>query len=136
VQDPSRVRRLQTLAHLHPDLDRETQRQRPEPQPLAKRLPLQKLEDDVRLALPLPHVEQREHVRVRQHRHRPRLVLEPPQSLRARPPLRRDHLHRDVSPQPRVPRPVDLPHPPRPDEAEDLVRPEMRPRRNEHALLR
>jgi hypothetical protein len=54
----------------------------------------------------------------------PRFLLEPPQPLRVRPHLGRQDLDGDVPPEPRVPRPVHLAHPPRPDQLQDLVRPE------------
>jgi hypothetical protein len=135
VQDAPGVCGLQPTADLHRRLHRRSQRQRPAPQPLPKALPLQQLEDDVRLPVARPHVEHRQHVRVRQGRDGPRFVLESPEPLRARRPVRRDHLDRDVPRQARVAGTVDCSHPPGPDEAEDLVRPEPVTGRQWHGRL-
>ena len=56
----------------------------------------------------------------------PRLPLEPLSSLFTFKELFRQYLDRDLSREARVPRPVDLPHPARTEEREDLVGSELR----------
>ena len=59
-------------------------------------------------------------------REQPRLPLEARSSLFTFKELFRQYLHRDVSIEARVPRPVDLSHPARAERREDLVRAEPR----------
>ena len=103
---------------------------------IRQRLALEVLHDEV-LGLALaPDVVERADVRVRDLRDRLRLALEPLPQLRARREMLRQDLDRDRALEPRVSRLVDLPHPARADGRQDLVRPELRPRRERHGFLR
>jgi hypothetical protein len=140
VHDPLRVRRVQTSRPLH----RERQNllaSRAVPQHvLPQGLPLQKLRHHVgnggrggsALTRSVGYgsvgadVEHRQDVRVIERRHRPRLALEPQQPLGVARHRLRQHLDRHLAPEPRVASPVHLPHPPGPQQAENLVRPQPR----------
>ena len=72
------------------------------------------------------HVEDGQDVRVAEGGDGARFLFEAAQPLGVSPHLGRENLDRDLAPQPRIPCPVHLPHPPGPDEVEDLVRPQPR----------
>ena len=61
-----------------------------------------------------------------------RLLLEAAQAIGVRRHRLRQHLHRDLAAEPRVPRAVDLAHAAGPQRPADLVRAEMRPRLQGH----
>jgi len=65
-----------------------------------------------------------------------RLLLEPAQTLRVRGETRREDLDRDISPEPVVPRPVDLSHPAGTERRDDLVRSDPGSRGKCHGGLR
>ncbi len=132
VHDPLRVRRLQPVRRLGQEEEDLPLRRGPARQQLPQRLAVQKLRDDVRHALVRAHVEDRQDVRVAEGGDGPRLALEPRQPLGVAGHLLGQDLDRDLAPQTRVPRSVHLAHPPGPDEAEDLVRPETRAGREGH----
>jgi len=124
VDDALLVRGGQTLRELDRVVDRLARGEPPPRERRAQRLSLEKLGDHVRRAVVRADVEDRRDVRVVQESRRPRLLLEPPQAVRIRREGHRQHLDRDVAPQARILRAVDLPHPAGADRREDLVRPE------------
>ncbi len=85
-------------------------RQRAAGEKLPQRRALHPLHRDVGDPALRPDVVDRDDVGVIERRGRPRLLLETLQPLRVRRQLRRQHLDRDLAREPRVPRPVDLPH--------------------------
>ncbi len=124
VHDPLRVRRLETVRRLGQEEEDLALRRGPPGQELPQRLALQQLRHDVRHALVRAHVEDGQDVRVTQSGDGTGLALEPLEPLRVAGHLLGQHLDRDLAPETRVPRPVDLAHPPGPELVEDLVRPE------------
>src|SRR3990172_364950 len=74
-------------------------------------------------------------VRMRELRDRLRFSLEPLLELDALRQVRRKHLDRHVSVEPRVLRAVDLAHPARAEGSEDLVRAELIPRLQAHRFV-
>ena len=113
--------------HLHRDVHRLLHRERSVLHPLLERLPAQKLEDEVRTVLALPHVVERDQVGVGQ----PGDGLGLPDDLslpHLRPP-RSHHLQRDHAPEFPVPGLVDHTEAAPPQLAQDLEAPEDRPLR-------
>ena len=124
VHDPLPVRLVQRVGDLDPEAERLIERKRSLQETIRERLPFEVLHDEV-LGLAFPtHVVQGADVRVRELRDRLRLPLEALPDLGRSRQVRRQHLDRHRAVQPRVPRPVHLPHPSRAERREDLVRTE------------
>ena len=92
------------------DLDRFAPGQALVQQPLPERLPLEQLHGGVEDAVLLAEIVNGEDVRVGHGGHRPGLALEARAGGVARGQALRQHFDRDVPPEARVPRPVDLAH--------------------------
>jgi hypothetical protein len=118
--------RGQPLAHLLRVVERGSHGERSALEPRRERFPLQQLEDDIGLAALDSDVEDREDVRVVERARGPGLVFEaaPPVGVRLR--VGPDDLDRDVAPEPRVTRAVDLAHASRAEGSDDPVRTERR----------
>ena len=102
----------------------------------AERLAFEQLRNDVGRSLVRPDVEDRRDVRMVQKAGGFGLLLETPQAIGvARKALGKD-LERDVAAQPRVPRAVDVTHPPGAEPREDFVGPEPSLRREWHRWVR
>jgi serine/threonine protein kinase len=85
------------------------------------------LHHEERHAVHLPDVEERDDVGVVEGGGRARLLLEAGAALGVGGDAGGEHLDRHLAPEPRVPRPEDLPHPSRTEGSDDLVGPEPRP---------
>ncbi len=110
VHDALLVRRRETLRDLERDADRARDRERAADDAVPQRLALQELHHRVGDAVLAAVVVQREDVRMGQRGDGARLALEAGEGLRiARDALRQD-LDGHLAPEPRVARPVDLPH--------------------------
>ena len=102
------------------DAERFVERQRPSGQLLVQPFPLDQLEDEVESALRLLDAVQGCEVRVVQRSQETGLALEPrPPLLVARERIGKG-LDRHLAPEPRVPRPVHLPHSARANRRDDL----------------
>ena len=99
-------------------VDRLARRELPARERRAQRLALEQFLDDVGRALLRPDVVDGGDVGVVQDPRGPRLLLEPAQPVGVGGEGRRQDLDRDLAPQPRVPRPIDLAHPPRAERRE------------------
>ncbi len=95
----------------------------------AQRFSLEQFRDDVRRAVLGSNVEDRQDVGMVERARGLRLRFEASQTLRVRGHRRGQHLDGHVALEPRVPRPVDLPHPSRAQRREDLVGAEPSSRR-------
>ena len=116
MHDPPGVGRPESLRDLDPVAQNLVERKRPPRQPPGQRLALQQLHhQEVDVTLPADVVEGAD-VRVIQARDRPGLAREAGESLGILRHVRRQDLHGDVTPEPGVPRPVDLAHPSRADQ--------------------
>ena len=96
------------------------------PEARPQRLPVEQLGDEVR-HLAGADVEDRQQVRVRQPGDRPRFPLEPREPIGVLGGGSRQHLHRDVTAEPRVARPIHLAHSAFAERRDDLVRAEPVP---------
>ena len=101
-------------------------RQRAVLEPLGQRLALEKLHDEIGMALVLADVVQRTDVRMFEPRDVPRLALEPLAPLRIGGEARRQHLDGHRAVEPRVLRLEHLAHPALADEGDDFIRAEPR----------
>ena len=109
--------------------------QRPGREAAAERLAFQQLRNDVRRALVRADVEDRRDVRVVQQAGGLGFLFEAPQAIGvARKALGKD-LERHVAAQPRVPRAIDVTHPPGAEPREDFVGPEPSLRREWHRWM-
>ncbi len=133
VDDAFLVRRGQTVRDLDRIVDRLARGESSGGDPASQRFPFQELCDDVRRAIVRADVVDRRDVGVVERPGRTRLVLETTESIRILRERRRQNLDRDVAPEPRVARPVDLSHAARAERREDLVRTEAGAGRNRHA---
>ena len=102
---------------------------------LAQRRSLEQLRDDVRLIVVGADVVHGEDVGVVQDRGRTGFLLEAAQSNGIAGPQRRQHLDRDIAVEPRIARPVDVPHASGAEGREDLVRTEAASGHNTHEGL-
>src|SRR5439155_20236970 len=93
----------------------------PRREPPPQRLALEELGDHVRRALDRPYVVDRSDVRMIQDSRRARFVLEAAQPVRILRERGRQDLDRNLAPEPRVFRPVDLSHPAGAEWRDDLV---------------
>jgi hypothetical protein len=117
MNGPFAMRFTESVGDLRAVLKHLRERQRTARNATGERLAVEQLHDQV----VVPEVEERADVRMAQLRDRLRLALEASLPLRIVGELGRENLdgHRPI--QPRVPRPVHLPHPARPDGGDDLV---------------
>ena len=116
------MRFVQGIGDLNTGLNRLADRQRPAAQTIGERLTVEQLHHQKVVA----DVEERADVRMGELRDRFRLPLEADLELHVAGEFGRKNLDRHRPIQPRVPRPVHLPHPARPDRRDDLVRPKAR----------
>ena len=135
VDDPFLVRRRQALGDLPRALDRLARRKPAARELRPQRLALEKLLDDVGSALVRADVVDRGDVGVIEDARGLGLLLEAAQAVGVLREGRRQDLDRDLAPEPRVLRPVDLPHPARADRREDLVRAQLRAGRERHGAF-
>ena len=127
VDDAARVGLLQRRGHLLPEVDDPVHVERAAREELAQVLALDVLHgDEVRPVVDADVVDVRD-VRVVEGRGGARLALEPLAVDLVDGQLRGQHLDRDGAVEPRVPRPVDLPHAAGARGGEDLVRAEAVP---------
>ncbi len=133
MDDALLVRRREAERDLHAVLPRPTRGQRARQERLAQRLALEELRDRVGHRPFVPEIMNREDVGMRQRRDRLRLAPEPRERVRILREALRQHLDRHGPLQPRIPRPIHLPHPARAERRQDLVRPELRSRVERHA---
>ena len=132
MNNPFLMRRRYSARNLLRILARLAHRQRPRTQPLAQRLAFQKFRDDIRRAIVLAKIMNRQDVGMIERRNRLRLLLEPQHPLRIARKRRRQHLHRHVAIEPRIPRPIHLAHAARACWCHDLVRTEFGARGERH----
>ena len=97
VHDPARMRRLEGVGDLGPQLEQRLERQRPRRQPFAQRFPFEQLHRDEGPPLVLVDVEDRADVGVLQRGRRPRLALKPFERLRVPDELFGQKLQRDAA---------------------------------------
>ena len=135
MNDALAVRGGERSADLRPRLRDLARRHRPARQALRERLPVEQLHDGVGDPPSLSEIVKRQDVGMRQRRDRARLALEPRQRRRVHRDLLRQHLDRDLAPQPRVLRLVDLPHAARADAARESRRRRVGCRRRASWLL-
>ena len=121
VNDPLAVRLVERVGDLRAVAQHLLGRQRPLGQARGERLAFEKLHDQVVDLALAADVVQSADVRVGQRRDRLRLALEAFAQLRVVRERRRQDLDRDRAPEARVPRLVDLSHPPGADGRLDLV---------------
>ena len=126
------MRRLETTRDLRADRKCVFNGERAGRELFRQRLPLDELENQqARVAGVFDPVDRRD-VGVIQRCEEPRLPLQPRETFRVGGESRRKSLDRDLAPQPRVPRPIDLAHPARAERSEDLVRAVLRAGRERH----
>ena len=116
------MRFAEGLGDLHSVFEDLTKRKRTFAQPVSERLAVEQLHDDVVLS----DVVERADVGMRELRDGLRLAREAKLELGVLGEFRGEDLHRYRAVEPRVARPVDLPHPARPDRRDDFVRPQAR----------
>ena len=121
MHDPLPVRLVQRVGDLDAEAERLRERQRALAEPVRERLALEQLHDEVLRAVLVADVVERADVRMRELRDRLRLPLEPLANLGGGRQMLRQHLDRDGALEPRVPRLVDLSHPPGAERRQDLV---------------
>ncbi len=105
------------------------------PEARAQGLAFEQLGDDEGDAIRLADVVEREHGRVVESRHRTRLALEATAAVGVAGHVGRQDLERDVAPEPRVARPVDLAHASGAEGVQHLVRPQTGSGRESHGTL-
>ena len=132
MDDARVVRFLEGLGDLLGDLQRLVDGNRPFVEALLEVLTLDELENEKRLAVCLLETVDRGDLRVVERREKMSLALEALKASSVFRNLSRQDLDRHVPPELRVGGAVDLPHPPGPEELEDLVRAEALPRRQSH----
>ena len=135
MDDPLLVRRREPARDLGRVVEHLAYRDPASGQPLAQRLAFEELRDDVRRAVVFAEVVDREDAGMVQRRRRARLLLEPAQPVGVLRERRRQHLDRHLAVQPRVPRPIDLPHPARAERRQDLVGAHKSSGRKRHRVL-
>ncbi len=132
VHDALAVRRGERSADLRTHLRDLARRQRTAGEAIGQRLAVEQLRHRIGDAAVAAEIVQREDVRMGEPRDRARLALEPRQRRRVSSDFLRQHLDGHLAPEPRVPRPVDLPHSARTEGREDLVGTEPGPGRQGH----
>ena len=133
---PSACARARALGRLRGELEQLAQRQRLLPERLAQRAALDQLHRDVERAAFVADVVHRHDVRVVERRGGAGLALEALAAVCVRRELGPQALDRDLAPEPRVARAVDLAHASRAERAQDLVGSEARPRSQARRLGR
>ena len=113
--------RRQTVGDLRGHPEGLIEPERPPLEPCGKRLAVEQFHDEVVGVAFAADVVQGADVRMIERRDRARLALEPVAHLGVVGEMRREDLHRDVAPEPRVLRPVDLAHAAGTERADDLV---------------
>ena len=126
VNDPLLVRRRQPAGDLDRVVGGLAHRQRAAREPRAQRLAFEELRDDVRRTFERTELVDRRDVGVVEPAGGLGFLLEPAQAFGVQRERRGQHLDRDVALQALVARAVDLAHPSGAEEAEDLVRTELR----------
>ena len=117
MHDPLTMCLVQGVRNLDPVTEDLVRWERTGNELLRQRLPLQKFHDEKVDAVLVTDVVERADVRVRQRRDRLRLPLEALTHLGVRGQMRWEDFDRDGPVQPRVLRPIDLPHSPAPSGA-------------------
>lgn len=84
-------------------------------------MPILQFHDEELDTVLVAHVVERTDVGMRELRDRPGLPLEPSPHFLVLRQVIRQHFDGDLSPQPRIPRPVDLTHPTRAERGKNLV---------------
>ena len=134
VDDPGGVRLGEPVGDLAGDVEQTPGRKRAGPQDLPQRLPVDELHRDEDRGVGGPDVVDRDDVVVIQSGGRARLLLEALVPVGIGGKLRRKHLDRDLAPQPRVPRAIDLAHPSGAERREDLVWAKFLSRNERHGV--
>ena len=132
VDDPLVVRGGEAVGDLQGVVDHPALRKLPRGEGRAQRLALEQLLDDVRRVVVRADVVDGGDVGVVEDAGGLRLLLESAQPVRVLREGRRQHLDRDLAPEARILRAVDLAHPPGADLAEDFVGAELRAARERH----
>ena len=135
VHNPGRVRPRKPVGHLRRNRQQALHGQRALVQEVPKRFPLDQLHRDVGAGFRLADVVDDDDVRMVQRRGRTCLLFESPQAVGVGGDRIGQHLDRDLSAQPRVPRPIDFSHPTRAERAEDLVGAESHAGRERHGFV-
>ena len=128
VHDPLLVGGGEAVRDLDRVFDRLPLGQRAGGDPPPQRFPFEQLRDDIGSSLVRPDVVHRHDVGVVQDAGRARLLLESLQPVRVLRERGRQDLDRHFAPESRIPRPVHLSHPSRPERRQDLVGAESRSR--------
>ena len=135
MHDSLLVCRAEAVGDLKRVVDGLLRREAASCQSRAQRLAFEKLLHDVgRIVVTADVVDGRD-VGVVQDARRPSLLLEAAQALGVGRKGRRQDFDRHVAPQPRVPRPVHLPHPARTNRRQDLVGPQTAARGDRHSSI-
>ncbi len=121
MHDADRVRRGDRPRDLCRNAPRPGRRQRARPQPLAQAASRQELHDDVGRIVGAD-VMHDDDVGMAEGRHRPRLASEAAQSFTVGGDLDGQDFDGDLAPEPRIARPINLPHPAGAERRDDLVR--------------
>jgi hypothetical protein len=135
VNDPFLVRFLECLGDLPRDRQRFVLRQRTVLQAVGERGPFDQLHDERAHAARFLQAEDRRDVRVMQLRQHLGFALEASEPLGVLRERLGENLDRDLAPQLRIGRAIDLAHPPFAEVAADLIRPKPRSERQAHGLL-
>lgn len=124
VDDPLLVRRREATRRLRSEVHHLPERERSMFEALAQGLSLQKLRNDIRGGVLFAEIKDREDVWVGELRDRPCFALEAQERLGIAGQLGGEDFDGYVPAELRVPRAIDLTHPPRAEGREDLVRAE------------
>ena len=135
MHDPFLVRGGQPVSDLEGIVDGLVRGERSLVEAAAERFALEQLLDDVGSAFVGSDVVDRGDVGMVQDAGSFGLLLEAAQAVGVRGKRRRQDLDRDISPEPRVLRPIDLPHSARAEGRDDLVRAEPRTGSEAHGML-
>ncbi len=134
MHDALVVRRGQAMRDLEGIVDRLARREAAGRELRSQRLAFQKFLNDVRRTVVAPDVVDRRDVGMVQDARGLRFLLEAAQAVRVGRERRRQHLDRDVAPEPGILRAIDLAHSTGADRLEDLVGAELRASRESHFL--
>ena len=126
------VRRRQAIGDLTCIFHGFARHNRPRPQYIAQAFALKQFGNQVRYAVLRAGVENREHVGMVQRGHRSRFLLETPHAICIAREGLRQHLDRDLPPQPRVLGAIDFSHPTCANCGGDLVVPQVDARLQRH----
>ena len=128
MRDPFFVRRREAARDLQRILSRLANGDRATPRPLSKRLAFEQLGHDERRTAISADVVHREDVRVVQRRGRAGFLLESMEAIDVGRECAGQYLDRNVTPEPRIARAIDLAHAAHSDLGGDLIRAEARSR--------